>query len=517
MNMTENQLQPTLAIPEIFQPARELPPTMALGVIETNTRWTEFIAQLSQFGELDIPETREQLEGLLSSEGAPEKRAALMAGVARCEIGEGRFLEGAQLLGYAYSLLRDDQKEVRAFVLLEMVGFLAVLGSYDSALMILSTVKTLTHSEYLLKLANYYGLVNVGRKGDLSVIEQLKASADYFKNNGQIATLAYHYKNIGNIFGKMGNFSETDAWYNRALELAAEPHYRHIKAALLHDVGMLKFRQGMPEKAIRCLKQSAKMAESFYTRSYAIGNIGFIHYQEKEFARAIEYFERSLDIAKRYGVFHLVPGNCYYLANCYESLGKPELTDYYFSKGAELSLELARRKFPMKGERLRIIDAYIAFLKRNKTRPMSAYTQYEFSFAHGKSMSVIRAIFQKSLMEVACHRAGSVQEAVKRLEMARRTWSKTRERVKGISMDSIPESIQLFIQDNETLTWKEINRKFDDHLLAYLYHRNDMNKKKLSLQLGLNYSRLVTRFKEINPDILAGGNRNLTLAKEDLS
>ncbi|NOZ08496.1 MAG: tetratricopeptide repeat protein [FCB group bacterium] len=515
--MTEKYLQQTLDIPEIFQPEGELPPTMALNVIETNTRWTEFIAQLSQFGELDVPETKEQLESLLSSEGAPEKRAALMAGIARCEIGEGRFLEGAQLLGYAYSLLSNDQREARAFVLLEMVGFLAVIGSYDSALMILGTVKSLTRSEYLLKLANYYGLVNVGRKGDLSVVERLKASADYFKKNGQIATLAYHFKNIGNIFGKMGNYKETDIYYNKALELTAEPRYRHIKAALLHDVGMLKFRQGLPEKAIRYLEESAKTAESFYTRSYAIGNIGFIHFQRKEFALATDYFERSLDIANHYGVFHLVPGNCYYLANCYENLGKPELADHYFSKGAELSLELAQRKFPLKGERLRVIDAYIAFLKRNKTRPMSTYTQYEFSFAEGKPMGTIRAIFQKSLMDVVCHRAGSVQEAVKRLGMARRTWSKTQERVRGVSLNAIPESIQLFIQDNETLTWKEINRKFDDHLLAYLYHKNDMSKKKLSTQLGLNYSRLVTRFKEIDPSILTDRNVNRTLVKEDLS
>ncbi len=512
----QTNLQP-MDIPEIFLQSSEQPPVFSLAVVENNTRWTEFIAQLSQFGELDVPDTRIQLENLLSSEGAPEKRATLMAGLARCEIGEGRFFDGAQLLGYAYSLLDSRQREVRAFVLLEMVGFMAIIGSYDAALMMLSTAKSLTRSEYLQKLANYYSLVNIGRKGDLMVIEELRASADYFNKNGQISTLAYHYKNIGNIFGKMGEFADMDAYYAKALDLTSEPQYGHIRAALLHDVGMSHFRRGLPEKAIRYLEKSAKIAKSFYTQSYAIGNIGFIYFQQNDFSAAIPYFERSLDIADHNGVFHLVPGNCYYLGSCFEKLGRRSLADHYLSKGSEISLELARRKFPLKGERLKVIDTYIDFLKRNVNRNVDSFTQYDFSFADGKSMKEIRAIFQKSLLTIACHRAGSAQEAAKRLEMARRSWSKTQENLRSVSLESIPECIQMFIQDNGTLTWKEINRLFDDHLLAYLYHKKDLSKKALSEQLGLNYSRLVTRFKEISPDILLGGSVKRYPVKENLS
>ncbi|MFQ6610212.1 MAG: hypothetical protein ACE5D7_05355, partial [Fidelibacterota bacterium] len=56
---------------------------------------------------------------------------------------------------------------------------------------------------------------------------------------------------------------------------------------------------------------------------------------------------------------------------------------------------------------------------------------------------------------------------------------------------------KVFIRQNWNLNWKKMNRKFDDHILTFLYHRYNLNKKELSENLGVNYSRLVVRFKQI--------------------
>lgn len=487
-----------LDIPEIFHQNSNPAENLALPVIQSDSRWTEFVAHLSQFGEMDIPDTRDQLEILLAQEGSPAKRAVLITGISKCTVGEGKFLEGAQLLGYAYSLLTDSDGDSKAFVLLEMVSLLAIIGSYDNALMLLRTVDSLTDSFYLKKIANYYGLVNVGRKGDAGVIEALKNSADYFKSINSTATLAYHYKNIGNIYGKLKEFDETESWYNKALSLVDETKFKHIRAAVLHDMGMLRYRQSDFESAIELLQQSHQMADSFYTKAYTIGNMGFLYYQQKKRATAMVHFEKALDIATQKGVFHLVPSSCYYLGTCAEQLDKKSLAGYYYEKGSSVALELAKLKFPLKGERLLIVNAYIQFLQNNPSIDITSPEHYDFSFAIGKTLKEIRAAFQETLLDIMLKKTGTVRNAIKHLDIAERTYSKTRERNRSINTQLYSDSIEAFIHENDSLTWKAINKKFDDHILHYLYNQNGMNKKLLSQSLGVNYSRMVTRFKEIH-------------------
>jgi len=88
-------LQP-LAIPEFFRQEHQPPDGSHLPDIYSNTRWTEFIAHLSQFSDTSIPTTKTQLLELLDHEANPASRVTLMTGVARCQIGEGKLFDAAQ-------------------------------------------------------------------------------------------------------------------------------------------------------------------------------------------------------------------------------------------------------------------------------------------------------------------------------------------------------------------------------------------------------------------------------------
>ena len=502
-----------LDIPEIFNQPHNGFAVENLPVVQEKPRWTEFVSHLSQFGELDVPSTREQLESLLAYEGDPSHRAALITGIARCTIGEGQLLEGAGLLGYAYSLLPEHDRDTRAFVLLELVAFLAIIGSYDNALMILKTVKNLTNSEYLLRIAQYYSLVNVGRKGDPSIIEALKASAEYFDHIGQKSTLAYHYKNIGNFYGKLGEYHQTDVYYQKALALVGDPRFQHIRAAIFHDMGMMEFRQGNFETSEENLSNCVSIADSYYTQSYALGNLGFIHYTRSGFTRSLAYFEQSLNIAVDHGVFHLVPGACYYLGCCAEHLHQMTLAEDYFAQGSRVALELAQQKFPLTGERLNVVNRYIAFLQDHASDSMIGSGKLDFSFAIEKTLKEIRAAFQETLLDVMIHKSGSVKNAIALLDIAERTYSKARERNRKFTPEKSHECLLVFIRQNQNLNWKDINRKFDDQILTFLYHKYHMSKKEMSQQLGVNYSRLVMRFNQIKPTEPDGIPANLKINK----
>ena len=107
-----------LAIPEIFIQSSQMQESLILPDVDSNTRWAEFIAHLSQFSDLPIPDTKFQLEELLDYQSKPGNKAAIMTGIARCSIGQGRLFEGAQMLGQAYSNLsqHDNDKIGRAHV-----------------------------------------------------------------------------------------------------------------------------------------------------------------------------------------------------------------------------------------------------------------------------------------------------------------------------------------------------------------------------------------------------------------
>jgi tetratricopeptide (TPR) repeat protein len=492
-----------LAIPEIFIQSSQMQESLILPDVDSNTRWAEFIAHLSQFSDLPIPDTKFQLEELLDYQSKPGNKAAIMTGIARCSIGQGRLFEGAQMLGQAYSNLSQHDNDIRAFILLEMVSFLAIIGSYDNALMLLQMASSLTNSKYLLKIAKYYGLINVGRKGDQFVIDELKLSAEYFKEINQQSTLAYHYKNIGNFYRLLNDFENTQYFYNAALEITKEKMYKHIRAAIYHDIGILRFRENKFDEAIDFLHKTKEIAESYYTKSSAIGNIGFLYYQKEKFTESINYFQEALEIQTNNGVFNLVPGSCLYLGSCHEKLGQLNRANFYYEKGSQLALELTRRKFPLKGELQTVINKYISFLQDHQNENLNDEYNYDFSFAIDKTLKEIRAVFQNLLLDINLHQVGTVRKTCKKLDIAESTYVKARNRNKKIFLDVVPESLKLFVTHNDSLSWKEINRKYDDHIFTYLYHQYDLNKKRLSSELDINYTQLVTRFKQIDQTISA--------------
>jgi len=114
---------------------------------------------------------------------------------------------------------------------------------------------------------------------------------------------------------------------------------------------------------------------------------------------------------------------------------------------------------------------------------------------------------------VMIHKSGSVKNAIALLDIAERTYSKARERNRKFTPEKSHECLLVFIRQNQNLNWKDINRKFDDQILTFLYHKYHMSKKEMSQQLGVNYSRLVMRFNQIKPTEPDGIPANLKINK----
>ncbi len=478
-------------LPEVFL-GYNAPVENALDIVhQSPDRWTEFVSHLSQFNQFGVSETKNQIKSLITH-SAPNEQASLQAGLAKCYIGEGLFLKAIQTLGYAFSLLNNSHHDTQSFVMLEMVNLLTVIGNRDQANYLLKSGQSLAQSEYLQHVYNYYELVNKARQGDTSVLNTLIESGEYYKSNNQLATLAFHYKNIGNIYGKMQDTNTASSFYKMALDICKSEQYSHIQSAINHDKGMLEFKMGNADKALHILNAAAESAESKFTKAYTLGNIGFIHFKQENHKDTIQSFNSALNIANQHGVFHLIPGMCYYLGKSSQKLGIHSQAKAYLHQGYKASMELAKHKFPLKGEKLMVIDAYVESMSQNPQDSLDD-EQFSFTFAIDKSLKEIRATFQNAVLDSVLNLKGSVADTVDHLKMSPSSFSKIKNRNKNIASNSIPQEITEYIKSHSNTDWKELNTEFEKEVLQYLHKEYKYNKRKLSNKLEVNYSRLVSK------------------------
>lgn len=493
-----------IEIPEIFNPKIEdYSNSISKINLNENVRWIEFTAHLSQFNQSSIPETVSHFKLLIENEFDPGKLASLYTGLAKCFIGEGDFIKGAQTLGYAHQLIEENSKkynEVKAFILLEMVGFLGIINNHSKAILILEIIPNFTNSKYLLKLVEYYKLVQYSRLNKKDSLNGLLESKEYFRSINCNSTLAYHLKTIGNLYGKRKEFNTAMDYYLSGIELAEQNGYTHIKAAINHDVGMWKFAKGDFNGGINTLLETAEIAESAYTQSFTLANIGFIYKHKKDIVTAEKYFNQAYEIAYNSGVFYLIPGICYYLGFCNENKSNIGIANKYYEKAYLAAIELVENNFECRGDIQNAIKSYLPFLKKYQNQLIGIQSnsqEVKFQFAKDKSLTEIREIFQKSLFKYISNDGDAITTLSKKYKISVRKLYNVKSLLNNTFV--IPNEINKYLKNNSKNNWKEINLDFDQEILNWFLIENKYNKRIVAKKLGISYPSILklTNSKQI--------------------
>lgn len=485
-------------IPEIFTlPALANEKVESKKLDKNNSYWVEFISHLSQFNEMDSNKTFSELEFLLTNVSKSENDPVVLTGMARCCIGNGQFLRAAQYLGKAYSKLIEGDPNIKSFVQLEMVNFLAQNDQFENALLLLTDFYNNCTSEYLRRIADYYHYIITFRKSKKDITPLLMESLNYFEGQSNYVMVAYHYKYLANISRVNGSFELAEKNYEKSLSICQKHKLSYISENIYHDIGMLNFRKGDYYEAIAMLSNVYHTAVNNYTRSYSIGNAGFISFKLKDYENSIDYFRKSLTIAQENGIIHLIPGCCYYLGKSYLNIKDKNKAENYLELGAKMSLELLKNKFTLKGEKVSVIESYIDFQKKyysnnNKEREK----QYDLSFAVGRTLKEIRAIFQQIAIDERLREKKTVKESVASLEISPSSYSKIRNRIKKYKMDHVPNGIKYFVSDYNGSNWKELNNSFESYLFEFLLKEYGHNKKRMSKILNVSYPSFTTLVKK---------------------
>ena len=472
------------SLPVIFSHSDHFQPTEVLA--DSSHQWLEFVSYLSRFSDADIPDTLHQLNALMQNDQDPVERAILQAGIGRCRVREGHLIDGAQTLGYAFDQVADTQPEAQAFIMIEMASFLGNVDQPDLALLFLEQAAARTQSDYLQHVIRYYQLVLRSRIRDLDVRSELLESALYFQKAEEYSTLAYHYKNLGNIHRKYSDFAAARIAYETAIELADQHQFPHIVAAVRHDLGMWRFHQGDFETAVTELEYVAESCESHYTRSFTLANMGFLFIQQRKWHRAAQYLQQALNIAHDHQVFHLLPGTAYYLGSCYHRQNQLDLARYFLEKGYHAAQELLQHGFRYSGDRKKAVEGYIQFLK--ETAGPTVSTSLDWSFTLDKTWKEIRSIFQSALFQYVNKRSRSNKDAIATLEIAAKSFYVIRDRTAPLKNQDPPAAVTQFIAQSKILKWQDINRAYEQEVLSFLFQEYERDRRQMADRLDISYT-----------------------------
>ncbi|MBC8311956.1 MAG: hypothetical protein H8E72_06590 [Candidatus Marinimicrobia bacterium] len=391
----------------------------------------------------------------------------------------------------------NDDPNTKAFVQLEMINFLAQNDQFENALLLLNDFYNNCNSEYLRRIADYYQNIIMFRKSKKDVAPFLIESLNYFESQGNNVMVAYHYKYLANISRVKDSYDLAEEYYRKSLKICEQHNLSYISENIYHDIGMLSFKKGDFYEAIAQLNNVYHTAVNNFTKSYSIGNSGFISYNLKEYDNTIDYFSKSLLIAQENGIIQLIPGCCYYLGKSYLEINNSDKAGQYLELGSKMSLELLKNKFTLKGEKISVIESYIDFQKNYSSyNKGKGQRHYDLSFAIGRTLKEIRAIFQQIAIDERLKENKTVKNTVDSLEISPSSYSKIRSRNKQYKMDHIPDGIMKFINDNNGHNWKDLNNYFEGCLFEFLLKEYGFNKKKMSKILNVSYPSFTTLVKK---------------------
>ncbi|NQU67197.1 MAG: tetratricopeptide repeat protein [Candidatus Marinimicrobia bacterium] len=479
-----------IELPDIFRNGNDEYPTLKDGADISPSQWVEFISQAALLAESDLPKTYREFTKFDLDSCSDTVRGVYLAGQGRCIIRQGDFLSGAKLLGQAYELVPESSGDARAFILLEMVSFLGMIGSFEVSRLLLQQVPHLTRSEYLIRLSEYYTLVQHIRTGNLDVMDQLTTSLNYYKKVNLHSVAAYHHKIIGNLFRRMGKYENAHQEYEKAIDLAQRHRFNHIAIAVRHDLGMLKFYQGDNKAGIDTMMKCIDSAENCYTRAFIFANLGFIHLNKKDGDTALQWFEKAMDEVTSHGIFHMLPGTCYYLGHIHEWRGQLRLAKFYLEKASKAAHELLKQNFPYNGDRERAVMGYIRFLEKHPGVSGDPLEDLDISFAIDKSLKEIRGIFQFGVLSHMVEKYGSARKSAQMMDMSERTFHAVQKRVRDYADEPVPDEIIQLFMDRQEFTWSDLNQRFESVLLKYLLKAYG-SKLAASEKLQVSYPHLV--------------------------
>lgn len=173
-------------------------------------------------------------------------------------------------------------------------------------------------------------------------------------------SIAASYWNIGNIQGDIENFEISNQYYNKAKTIYEKLDSRDDLASIKVNMALnLKGQKEYEESKALLLEVEPYYIEKSYNNDLAgiYDNVGWILAQQDSLDLAEDYYNKSLEISKRYGETSLIGLNLRHLGELYNKKGEHRKALRFMKDALQISEDTGTRK-KMIGDLLEMSKAY---------------------------------------------------------------------------------------------------------------------------------------------------------------
>lgn len=489
---------------------------------------TFYSEYLEQLGLWDFNITAKTLGNPDRTEGVTNMtRPVLQALKANFYAAEGNYLAAGKLLEEAIQMAEsrffrfptENKADVLAFVFFEK-------GIYENRLDHPDVADVCFHRAY--ELADEGPLKTMAQVELHALTVTPRRKAAYAKLEQQVidltemgitayTTLALH--RLGTLADIAGNYRVSTAYYKRALNQAKEHGYTFLTWQIQNSQGYSALLQKHADEARDILDKVANSSPSYHMKALAMENLALLFFNNEDYPAAAEYVERALEITRKHQVVSRLAPECQFLGDVHhEYLGEPEKASYYYDLGfKDLTLYTNTHRLPITGNRLKLVEAYIAFLgERPATQTAQSYLPHEshFEFALGKTWRKIMELFHYNLVIFHFRYTGRGEKLIQHLDMpattlyslrdrlSKRGYKFPRKREKGFQFnpEHYHEGLQQYLQFRADLTWKQVNKAFERDIMQFLYASYGYRKTRLSEILDLSYPMVIAKTKAVTDE-----------------
>jgi len=177
-------------------------------------------------------------------------------------------------------------------------------------------------------------------------IEGLEKSLIIMERLNDIPLISRNLNNLGTIYAHQGNNPKALEYFQRSLKIAEQQNDKMSIINALLNISTINLSLSNDNTALENLHSALEIAEEINDYSRIAGcllNIGKV-YQKTDYAQALEYFQRALDISEKHNYVAIRLASLIYISDLYLEQDKIEIAYEMLQKALTVSESIGEKR-----------------------------------------------------------------------------------------------------------------------------------------------------------------------------